>query len=500
MKKALRIALFAFMSAAVFPVDAERWDVRDYVTLPDPTTQSGNTCWAHASAHAVMANWAYLSSLADGSYDEYAPDSVLSAEHMVAHRAYNNAVENGGSVDYAIAYYASGQGPKVVNAQDDTVDAKYFVGSVNKIPYSNAASALSVSIALVKAALKSYGAVSVVLNTAELQSPYYDAVNHSAYMSVDKAASLSLAPNHAGVIVGYDDDFNDFGNLVEKPSSPGAWIVEDSYGTSRHVSGYYYLSYNSGTLAEPVAYINRIERAVADTIMTKDRLGACGQASLGNDTVTLFSYYGNPNGVDVKAMGVYTTQLNTKIEAAVVKGGSPATTAWLSLSEKDTVLALPGYHVVSMPSVSVQAGDSIGLMVQYETVNKSNLVLALEATNSSGTAVVSNAGDQYMYYNKSWYTGKTAFPTANFIMKLYCKNDENVSAVVENEACGAGLQAWSVADGIMVLTDEKAAVSVYDANGRLVAVADVDGEALVKVPARGVYVVASGGGSVKVIK
>ena len=52
----------------------------------------------------------------------------------------------------------------------------------------------------------------------------------------------------------------------------------------------------------------------------------------------------------------------------------------------------------------------------------------------------------------------------------------------------------------MVRTDEKAAVSVYDANGRLVAVADVDGEALVNVPARGVYVVASGGDSVKVIK
>ncbi|MBQ3895621.1 MAG: T9SS type A sorting domain-containing protein, partial [Paludibacteraceae bacterium] len=80
------------------------------------------------------------------------------------------------------------------------------------------------------------------------------------------------------------------------------------------------------------------------------------------------------------------------------------------------------------------------------------------------------------------------------------KNNEDVSAVVENEADGAGLQAWGVADGIMVRTDEKAAVSVYDANGRLVAVADVDGEALVKVPARGVYVVASGGGSVKVIK
>ncbi|MBQ2050737.1 MAG: hypothetical protein II495_00655, partial [Paludibacteraceae bacterium] len=287
MKKTLRITLLALVSAAALSANAERWDVRDYVTLPAPMVQSGNTCWAHASAHAVMANWAYLSNLADGSYDEYAPDSVLSAEHMVAHRAYNNAVENGGSVDYAIAYYASGQGPKVVNAQDDTVDAKYFVGSVNKIPYSNAASALPASIALVKAALKSYGAVSVVLNTAELQSPYYDAVNHSAYMSADKAASLSLAPNHAGVIVGYDDEFDDFGNLAEKPSSPGAWIVEDSYGTSRHINGYYYLSYNSGTLSEPVAYVNRIDRSVADTIMTKDRLGASGVVNLEDDSVTI---------------------------------------------------------------------------------------------------------------------------------------------------------------------------------------------------------------------
>ena len=498
MKKALRIALFAFMSAAVFPVDAERWDVRDYVTLPDPTTQSGNTCWAHASAHAVMANWAYLSSLADRSYDEYAPDSVLSAEHMVAHRAYNNAVENGGSVDYAIAYYASGQGPKVVNAQDDTVDAKYFVGSVNKLPYSNAASALSVSIALVKAALKSYGAVSVVLNTAELQSPYYDAVNHSAYMSVDKAASLSLAPNHAGVIVGYDDDFNDFGNLAEKPSSPGAWIVEDSYGTSRHVSGYYYLSYNSGTLNAPYAYVNRIDRSVVDTIMTKDRLGASGVLSFDNDSVVIFSFFGNPKGVTVKALGVYTAQSGVKMELGLYKGGSMTTVSKKSSARVDTVFANLGYHVVRIPDAYIPAGDSIALGALYVNPTGGKIALPLESSNSSGTAVVTHVGDQYMIYNKKGY--KRINATSNFIMKLYCKNDENVSAVVENEAGGAGLQAWSVADGIMVRTDEKAAVSVYDANGRLVAVADVDGEALVKVPARGVYVVASGGGSVKVIK
>ena len=498
MKKALRIALFAFMSAAVFPVDAERWDVRDYVTLPDPTTQSGNTCWAHASAHAVMANWAYLSSLADGSYDEYAPDSALSAEHMVAHRAYNNAVENGGSVDYAIAYYASGQGPRVVNAQDDTVDAKYFVGSVNKLPYSNAASALSVSIALVKAALKSYGAVSVVLNTAELQSPYYDAVNHSAYMSVDKAASLSLAPNHAGVIVGYDDDFNDFGNLAEKPSSPGAWIVEDSYGTSRHVSGYYYLSYNSGTLNAPYAYVNRIDRSVVDTIMTKDRLGASGVLSFDNDSVVIFSFFGNPKGVTVKALGVYTAQSGVKMELGLYKGGSMTTVSKKSSARVDTVFANLGYHVVRIPDAYIPAGDSIALGALYVNPTGGKIALPLESSNSSGTAVVTHVGDQYMIYNKKGY--KRINATSNFIMKLYCKNDENVSAVVENEAGGAGLQAWSVADGIMVRTDEKAAVSVYDANGRLVAVADVDGEALVKVPARGVYVVASGGSSVKVIK
>ena len=499
MKKALRIALFAFMSAAVFPVDAERWDVRDYVTLPDPTTQSGNTCWAHASAHAVMANWAYLSSLADGSYDEYAPDSVLSAEHMVAHRAYNNAVENGGSVDYAIAYYASGQGPKVVNAQDDTVDAKYFVGSVNKIPYSNtSASNLLVSKALMKEALRKYGALSVVLNTAELQSPYYDAVNHSAYMSVDKATSLSLTPNHAGVIVGYDDDFNDFGNLAEKPSSPGAWIVEDSYGTSRHVNGYYYLSYNSGTLNAPYAYVNRIDRSVADTIMTKDRLGASGVVSFDNDSVVIFSFFGNPKGVTVKALGVYTAQTGMRVVFDVFKGGSMTTTSRIASCHVDTVFANWGFHVVRIPDAYIPAGDSVAFGALYVNPTGGKIALPLESSNSSGTAVVTHVGDQYMIYNKKGY--KRINATSNFIMKLYCKNNEDVSAVVENEAGGAGLQAWSVADGIMVRTDEKAAVSVYDVNGRLVAVADVDGEGLVKVPARGVYVVASGGGSVKVIK
>ncbi|MBO6005277.1 MAG: hypothetical protein J6P49_00235 [Paludibacteraceae bacterium] len=494
MRKAV---ISVIISLFTLHVGAERWDVRDYVTLPDPLTQSGNTCWAHASAHSVMANWAYLSWLADESYDEYAPDSVLSAEHIVNHRGYKTTVANGGSVDYAIAYYASGQGPKVVNAVDDTVDAKYFVGSVNKLPYSN--SNLAVSIPLLKAALKTYGAVSITLNSAELQSPYYDMANHSAYMSVANGASLSA--NHAGVIVGYDDEFNDFDNLSEKPSSPGAWIVEDSYGTARHNNGFYYLSYYSGTLSEPVAYMSRIDRSEADTIMAKDRLGACGQAPLSNDSVTLFSYYSNPRGVVVKAVGVYTPQINTKVEIGVVKGSNPGNTVWTPLSERDTVLGNPGYHVVPISPVEISAGDSIGLVVQYLTVDKSNLTLALEATNSTGTAVITNVGDQYMFFNKAWYTAKTVLPTANFIMKLYCKNIDGVSAVDEQTTSTANLQAWSVSgDGVLVKTNGKADVAVYDASGRFVAAAEVDGEAVVNVPSHGVYVIVSGAESVKVCK
>ena len=500
MKKTLRITLLALVSAAALSANAERWDVRDYVTLPDPLEQVGGTCWAYASAHAVMANWAYLSHLADPDYDEYPSDSVISAEHIVAHHGYNKPGDEGGNVWMCLGYYGSGQGPKVVNEIGDTVNAKYYVGSVNSVPYMNDSESLQIlSVALVKMLLKQYGAVSMSLKSAEIRSPYYDKKNNSAYLPLAKADVESAY--HAGVIIGYDDDFNDFDNLAEKPSAPGAWIVENSYGPDSNDGGCYYLSYYSGTMRNPSVYMSRIERGAVDTIMMKDRLGFVSATNFSNNIVTLHSYFANPQGSEIRAVGIYTTQVTTKVNVSLVKGSYPGDASEPLLS-KDTVLAFAGYHVIGVCPTFFAAGDSIGLVVRYEQNESKNVSIPFERSNSSGTAIVENVGDQYIKNGDVWHNVGIVWPDANLLTKLYCKNIQAVNAVDEAQASGnVGLRAW--ASGGSDITIEVCApseVAVYDMCGKLVENVNVDWRKTVQVPSGGVYIVTSNGESVKVQK
>ncbi|MDR0846094.1 MAG: C1 family peptidase [Lactobacillales bacterium] len=56
--------------------------------------------------------------------------------------------------------------------------------------------------------------------------------------------------NHQVTIVGYDDNYSaDNFNPEVRPASNGAFLVKNSWGTSAHDGGYFWLSYEAGTLA-----------------------------------------------------------------------------------------------------------------------------------------------------------------------------------------------------------------------------------------------------------
>ena len=299
----------------------------------------------------------------------------------------------------------------------------------------------------------------------------------------------------------YDDDFNDFDNLAEKPSAPGAWIVENSYGPDSNDGGYYYLSYYSGTMRNPSVYMSRIERGAVDTIMMKDRLGFVSAINFSNNIVTLHSYFANPQGSEIRAVGIYTTQVTTKVNVSLVKGSYPGDASEPLLS-KDTVLAFAGYHVIGVCPTFFAAGDSIGLVVRYEQNESKNVSIPFERSNSSGTAIVENVGDQYIKNGDVWHNVGIVWPDANLLTKLYCKNVQAVNAVDEAQASGnVGLRAW--ASGGSDITIEVCApseVAVYDMCGKLVENVNVDWRKTVQVPSGGVYVVTSNGESVKVQK
>ena len=97
-----------------------------------------------------------------------------------------------------------------------------------------------------KWAILKYGSIDVTYNgqsTYDDVTPYYRPDTHSQYVNV------TIPPNHAVSIVGWDDNYpkENFGII---PPGDGAWIVKNSWGTNFGENEFLYVSYYDKTLLQ----------------------------------------------------------------------------------------------------------------------------------------------------------------------------------------------------------------------------------------------------------
>jgi hypothetical protein len=124
---------------------------------------------------------------------------------------------------------------------------------------------------------------------------FMDNLYLSNYSYIYKSTNKNVTTNHGVTIIGWDDNYStsNFSGRF-KPSKNGAWIVQNSYGTSFGDNGIFYISYEDDEICTNIFSIRNI-----DPYITDNRYITSEQRALSTtDLTTQMSVFNKKSSVD----------------------------------------------------------------------------------------------------------------------------------------------------------------------------------------------------------
>lgn len=373
---------------------------------PEVKSQGGyGTCWALAATSAIEAS--------------LMPEEhmVFSADHMALNNAFAVDLNDGGDYRMAMAYLAGWQGP-VLEKDDPYGDACSLDGLLPAVHVQEMRLYEGASREELKQAIRTYGAVQTSLymsraTTAEDQA-YYNAF-FSAYHY-----PISREPSHDVILVGWDDTVSRF-LFRDVPEEDGAWVCQNSWGSSFGNDGLFYVSYADATIAgQAIAYTGIEPTDNYDRIYQTDPCGWQGSLGYGTEDCWFANRYEAEAAGTLAAVGFYATGKDTSYEIYVQPDGVDGREERKLL--QSGTLTDAGYYTVQLKKQEpLVKGGAFYVMVKIHTPG-SRFPVAAEYRSDAHTATVTTDG-KYGYLSndgESWIHTEETFG-ANICLKAYTK-------------------------------------------------------------------------------
>jgi C1A family cysteine protease len=331
---------------------------------------------------------------------------------------------DGGNGDMATAYLARWSGP--VSEADDPYSPTSDVS-----PAGLATRKLIQEVLLVpdranssdneniKQAVMIYGGV---MTSMYFGDSYYNSLNKTYYYNG------SSNPNHAVVIVGWEDSF-DRNKFTSVPPGNGAFIIRNSWGASWGESGYFYISYYDSKIGKYNYVFNDAEPATRyDRVYQYDPLGwVTSSGYTGSNTAWFANIFTAVGSEGLAAVSFYTASPNSSYElyiyGAVTSG---PTNGSLAGSQRGTI-ASAGYHTISVnPPVALASGEKFSVVVKLTTPGYRFPVPIEKPIGGYSGAAIANPGESYMSSSGSTWTDMTSMSgcsECNVCLKVFTISD-----------------------------------------------------------------------------
>lgn len=426
----------AVATANDFPTSLDLRNFDGLNLVSSVKSQSGGTCWTHATAAALESNliktteWRAQGESGEPNLAEYHLDwwngFNLHFNADTAPAKNGLTVHEGGDYLVATAYLARGGAVRDSDGQSFSNPPSesragyhyYYPRHIEWLASNDRQDARK----RIKSALANHGVVGTALTWA---NKFYNSSSGTFYQPV----ANSEEPNHAVAIAGWDD------NKKTQASKPGAWLIKNSWGTGWGKSGYFWISYEdkiAATHPEMGAVSFRdVERFAYDRIYFHDYHGWRDTKKDVLQAFNAFTARGSsekhPAGLlgqeYLKAVSFYTTEHDTNYTVRIYKTFTGTTltneVAWIGGHE-----ANKGFHTVDLPfDVDLAPGEAFYVSVELskggQAFDRTSNVPVLLCGPKTKTIVTSKAAPGQSYYLKGgrWVDLTTDDATANFAIK-----------------------------------------------------------------------------------
>lgn len=177
--------------------------------------------------------------------------------------------------------------------------------------------------------------------------------------------------NHCAAIVGWDDDFDTF-NI--SPTSKGAWLIANSYGTDNNDNGYLWVSYEDTALSEFYSF----HGVPADTYETAYQYDGFGwnEGIISDQDVAAANIFSNGEKTPqlLMAAGFYTVADGQDYEINIYRNlgnGGPTDGEWVERCTISGTEDYSGYHTVELAEpIAVAPGEKFSVIVSFPAGGK----------------------------------------------------------------------------------------------------------------------------------
>jgi len=380
-----------------------KYDLRQQGALT-PVRDQGyyGTCWAHSSIASLESNIKKTTGQDTDfsewhlSYYTYNPLSGLPIFGVTALGA--KAFDKGGWDSQAAAIMARGQlqgGP--VNESSAPYDGPIppNATATSTAALKNVYTFKTIDRDTVKGLVQTHGAVWIAYGMK--QTNYYYNYDTNAFRNT------GLDFNHAVNIVGWDDNYPRANFPVgNQPTSNGAWIVRNSWGTWWGDGGYFYMSYDTG-IYNVAAFVGSLakEDVSAKTYQT-DLLGRTKATGYNSNTAWFSNVFAAAGSENLTEVAFYSNTANAQYEITIRTGvtGAPST-GTVALGPQVGTLGLPGYHRIKLDRpVPVSSGQKFAAVVKL-TENGYDYPISVSdvGTVPANTGFISKDGASWAGYS-----------------------------------------------------------------------------------------------------